>query len=232
VPTTAEIFVASRLKKKIPGIPAKTTYVPHDSLTRQAPEIGKVKAHIILLAASHPELNLKPEAQQLVTSFNTRYPSEWTKIQDPSRKIVDAWDARMRLVEDPEQLQQELESLTERYVQMRTSSLLEQYAFVPAHPTTISYVTANFLHGGWAHLIGNMWFLWLAGFVLEDVWGRPLYSIFYLVSGVAALQFHAWANPGSLIPTLGASGAVAALMGVFLVRFPKMNIVLFCRSGC
>jgi hypothetical protein len=74
------------------------------------------------------------------------------------------------------------------------------------------------------HLIGNMWFLWLAGFVLEDVWGRWLYSAFYLIAGVAALQFYAWSNPGSITPTLGASGAVAALMGAFLVRFPKMKI--------
>jgi membrane associated rhomboid family serine protease len=196
----------------------------HDALTHQAPELGKVKAHILILAATHPELNLKPEAQQLVTNFKTRYPTEWLKIQDPSHKIIDAWDARMRLVDDPEQLQQEMDSLAQQLIELRTSSLLEQYAFVPAHPTSISYLTANFLHGGWLHLIGNMWFLWLAGFVLEDVWGRGLYSVFYLLAGAAALQFHAWANPGSIIPTLGASGAVAALMGAFLVRFPKMNI--------
>ncbi|MGH9524170.1 MAG: rhomboid family intramembrane serine protease [Terriglobales bacterium] len=74
------------------------------------------------------------------------------------------------------------------------------------------------------HLIGNMWFLWLAGFVLEDAWGRMLYSTVYLVAGAAALQFYALASPGSMIPTIGASGAVAALMGAFLVRFPKMRI--------
>jgi rhomboid family protein len=56
------------------------------------------------------------------------------------------------------------------------------------------------------------------------VWGRWLYSVFYLIAGAAALQFYAWSNPGSITPTLGASGAVAALMGAFLVRFPKMKI--------
>ena len=69
-----------------------------------------------------------------------------------------------------------------------------------------------------------MWFLWLAGAILEDTWGRVIYPIIYLVAGAAALQFHAWLNPGSLAPTLGASGAVAALMGAFLVRFPKTKI--------
>jgi membrane associated rhomboid family serine protease len=85
-------------------------------------------------------------------------------------------------------------------------------------------LTANFLHGGFLHIIGNIWFLWLAGFVLEDFWGRPLYTAFYLVCGTASMLFDGWLNPGSIVPTLGASGAIAALMGAFLVRFPKMRI--------
>ena len=196
----------------------------HDQISRQSPELGKVKADIIVLAAAHTELNVTPQAQQLVNSFKDRYPSQWAKIQAPNRKAIDNWAAGIRRVNEPARLQQEMDSLAEEYAQLSTSSVLEQYAFIPAHPKAITYLTANFLHGGWMHLIGNMWFLWLAGFVLEDTWGRPLYSIFYLVAGAAALQFHAWANPGSIVPTLGASGAVAALMGAFLVRFPKMKI--------
>ena len=128
------------------------------------------------------------------------------------------------MTEDPSNLQSEMDSLNDQYVKLSKTSIVEQYAFVPANRPPISYLTANFLHGGWMHLIGNMWFLWLAGFVLEDVWGRWLYSAFYLIAGAAALQFYAWSNPGSITPTLGASGAVAALMGAFLVRFPKMKI--------
>jgi membrane associated rhomboid family serine protease len=198
----------------------------HDTLTRQAPQLGKVKAHILILAATHPELSLTPEASQLVTSFKDHNPNAWAQVQDPNHKIIDAWDARIRLVDEPSVLQREMDSLEDQYSKLSTASLAEQYAFVPAHPTALSYLTANFLHGGWLHLIGNMWFLWLAGFVLEDTWGRAVYLIFYLVAGAAALQFHAWLNPGSIVPTLGASGAVAALMGAFLVRFPKMKIEL------
>src|SRR4029077_4423395 len=88
-----------------------------------------------------------------------------------------------------------------------------------------------FMHGGWLHIIGNMWFLWLAGFVLEDVWGRWVYSAFYFIAGAAALQLYAWSNPGSITPTLGASGAVAALMGAFLVRFPKMKVEMAWLLG-
>src|SRR5258708_9209228 len=81
-----------------------------------------------------------------------------------------------------------------------------------------------FLHIGWLHLIGNMWFLWLAGFILEERWGRVIYPIFYLLAGIAASLVHTISDPSSIVPALGASGAVAALMGGFLARFPKLKI--------
>jgi membrane associated rhomboid family serine protease len=198
--------------------------ITHGTMEQQSPELGNTKAHIILLAGMHPELTMPPQAQQLVDDFKAANPTEWEQVQSPTRHLIDAWDAKIRLVEDPAALQAEMDSLSARYSELVTGSLQEKYAFIPAHPRAITYLTANFLHGGWLHLIGNMWFLWLAGFVLEDVWGRPLFTVFYLVAGAAALQFHAWTNPGSIIPCVGASGAIAALMGAFLVRFPKMKI--------
>jgi membrane associated rhomboid family serine protease len=130
----------------------------------------------------------------------------------------------MRLMEDPAKLQDEMDTLCAHYDELKSNSVLEHYSFVPSHPTWYSYITANFLHGGWLHIIGNMWFLWLAGIVLEDAWGRGLYLVVYLVAGAFALQVHALFNAGSNIPVLGASGAVAGLMGAFLVRFPKVRI--------
>jgi membrane associated rhomboid family serine protease len=196
----------------------------NSAMEKQAPELGQAKAHILILAAQHTELKLQPEAQHLVDSFKESHPAQWKQIQNPYRDIIDAYDAKIKLMDDPEKLQQEMDTVTAEYVKVSSTSMAEHYAFVPANPKPISYLTANFLHGGWLHLIGNMWFLWLAGFVLEDAWGRGLYAIFYLVAGAAALQFYAWSNPGSITPTLGASGAVAALMAAFLVRFPKMKI--------
>ena len=203
----------------------------HGTLEKQSPELGSTKVHILLLAGMHPELNMSPDARQLVDDFKAENPAEWAQVQSPTRNLIDGWDARMRLVEDPAKLQAEMDSLGAKYSELTTVSLQEKYAFVPAHPRAITYLTANFLHGGWLHLIGNMWFLWLAGFVLEDVWGRPLFTVFYLIAGAAALQFHAWTNPGSIIPCVGASGAVAALMGAFLVRFPKMKIEMMWILG-
>lgn len=203
----------------------------YPAIESEGPRLGELKAHILLMAASHPELTLSQPAEQLVDDFKRREPAAWTEAQNPNRDVADGFDAQMRLQDDQGHLQSELDSLTEQYVQLKSTSLTEQYAFIPAHPRPISYLTANFLHGGWMHLIGNLWFLWLAGFVLEDVWGRPLYAVFYLVAGAAALQLHALTNPGSMVPTLGASGAVAALMGAFLVRYPKMKIEMLWLFG-
>ena len=201
------------------------------TLQNEAPQLGQLKAHILLMAATHPELTLQPQAQQLVDDFKKRQPAVWAQAQNQNRDVEDSFDAQMRMQDDESKLQEQLNSLTEQYVQLISSSVIDKYAFVPAHPTALSYLTANFMHGGWLHLIGNMWFLWLAGFVLEDAWGRPLFSVFYLIAGAAALQMHAWTNAGSMVPTIGASGAVAALMGAFLVRFPKMKIEMLWLLG-
>jgi len=113
-----------------------------------------------------------------------------------------------------------------KFTELQNKSILENYAFVPAHPRPISYLTSMFLHIGWLHLIGNMWFLWLAGFILEDRWGRVIYPIFYLLAGIAASLVHTIPT-FEHVPALGASGAVAALMGAFLVRFPNSKSTCF-----
>jgi membrane associated rhomboid family serine protease len=174
---------------------------------------------------------MKPDAQQLVTTFREKNPSVWSRAASQNRDVADAWDAKMRLIEDPAELQREMDSLSQQYAELEHDSMLAHYAFIPARPQPVSYITATFLHGGWLHIIGNMWFLWLAGTILEDTWGRIIYPIFYLLSGAMALEFYAWANPGSLTATLGASGAVAALMGALLVRFPKTKIEMLWLFG-
>jgi membrane associated rhomboid family serine protease len=205
--------------------------ITNAAMDRESPELGSTKAHIILLAAAHPELSMSDQERELVENFKQENPTEWEHLQSPMHNLVDGWDAQMRLKEDPAQLQADMDSLAAKYAELASSSITERYAFTPAHARPITYLTANFLHGGWLHLIGNMWFLWLAGFVLEDVWGRPLYLAFYLIGGAVALQIHAWSNPSSIIPCVGASGAVAALMGAFLTRFPKMKIEMMWIVG-
>ncbi len=206
----------------------------HWRMEQVAPESAHVRPHILMLAAMHPELSMPPEVQDYVENFKRENPGLWREAQSQSREVADGWDAKMRLMEDPAALQGEMDSLGSQLSQMKQTSIAEQYGFIPAHPTLLSYLTANVLHGGWFHLIGNLWFLWLAGCILEDTWGRVIYPIFYLVAGAAALQFHAWLNPTSIVPTIGASGAIAAVMGAFLMRFPttriEVAVVLGIRS--
>lgn len=194
------------------------------ALDNEAPQLGEVKSNIIILAALHPEVKLQPESQHLVDGFKQSHPDQWKQVQSPYRDVISAYDARIKMMEDTSKLQEEADAMNKRLVELSASSIATQYAFIPADRRPITYLTANFLHGGILHLVGNMWFLWLAGFVLEDLWGRWIYSAFYLIAGAAALQFYAWTDPTSITPTVGASGAVAALMGAFLARMPRMKI--------
>lgn len=192
-----------------------------------SPKHFEVAQHLVILAANHPELTLDDYSRKFVEFVSETFPEYWKQASSSARPPMDEWEENIRQTTETGSLQTEVDNLSHQFEEAQQSSVVGHYAFVPAHPTAVSYLTANFLHGGWLHLIGNMWFLWLAGFILEDNWGRAIYSIFYLVAGAVALQFHGWMYPHSFVPLLGASGAVAALMGAFLVRFPSLKIEMF-----
>jgi membrane associated rhomboid family serine protease len=103
--------------------------------------------------------------------------------------------------------------------------LVAAYGVVPARLELSTLVTSMFLHGGWLHLIGNMWFLWIYGDNVEDILGPAKYLFFYLACGVAAALVHVALNPDSRIPTIGASGAISGVMGAYMVKFPHSRIV-------
>jgi membrane associated rhomboid family serine protease len=107
-------------------------------------------------------------------------------------------------------------------------SFVYRWAVVPANITMgrdlITLLTSMFIHGGWLHIIGNMVFLWAFGPAIEDAMNPLRYLVFYLVGGLVAMLAQIAANPGSTVPTLGASGAIAAVMGAFLVTYPRDEI--------
>ena len=197
----------------------------HWRIEGEAKRIGEVKVRTLLLAATHPEVKMTPAQQQLVDSFKQGHEDVFKKLGSSQRRPTNVWDIEMREW-DAAQADAEIAALDQQLEQLQAESILERFAFQPHRHLPASYLTANFLHGGWLHLIFNMWFLWLAGSILEDVWGRIVYPIFYLVAGVIALLMHAAMFPTSIIPVVGASGAIAVLMGAFLVRFPKTRIEL------
>jgi membrane associated rhomboid family serine protease len=88
-----------------------------------------------------------------------------------------------------------------------------------------------FLHGGWMHLIGNMWFLWLFGNNVEDSMSRPRFIVFYLLCGLAAALAQVMAEPRSFIPMVGASGAISGVMGAYLVLYPKARVFTLVPLG-
>ena len=88
----------------------------------------------------------------------------------------------------------------------------------------LPFFSSMFLHGGWLHLIGNMWTLWIFGDNVEDRLGRWKYLLLYLASGVAAALLHIYTNLGSQVPTIGASGAIAGVMGAYFRFYPQARV--------
>ncbi len=85
-------------------------------------------------------------------------------------------------------------------------------------------ITSMFMHGGWLHLIGNLWFLWVFGNNIEDSMGHLRYLVFYVLTGIVAAVAHIMTATGSGVPTVGASGAISGIMGAYLVLYPKVRI--------
>jgi membrane associated rhomboid family serine protease len=111
---------------------------------------------------------------------------------------------------------------------MRGETFVMQWSAVPAQIVSghhwITILTAMFMHGSWSHIVGNMIFLWAFAPEIEDAMGRGRYLVFYLLGGLVAMLAQVLADPHSTVPNLGASGAIAAVMGAFLVTYPRDQI--------
>jgi membrane associated rhomboid family serine protease len=105
------------------------------------------------------------------------------------------------------------------------NEFIAAYGMVPDHFSFISLLTSMFLHGGWMHVLGNMWFLWIFGDNIEDTLGSARFLLFYLLCGAAAAMAQYLADPGSRIPMVGASGAIAGVMGAYLVLYPRSRVI-------
>jgi membrane associated rhomboid family serine protease len=98
-------------------------------------------------------------------------------------------------------------------------------------PFWSTLVTSMFLHGGWAHLLGNMLYLWIFGDNLERVMGQVRYLIFYLICGIAAGLAHIAFNSASTVPSVGASGAISGVLGGYILLFPRNRVRVLTRGG-
>jgi membrane associated rhomboid family serine protease len=158
----------------------------------------------------HPYLQLRPPCDRIVAA-----------ARPPARRVP-APDADQRAVE-----QTYVDGLCEDLQHVIEASPVRRFAFVPGGGSWLGLLTHQFLHGSWPHLLFNMWFLWLCGCNLEDKWGRLVFVPFYLSAGIAGGLAHKLAAPDSLVPMIGASGAIAGAMGAFLISFARTRIRFF-----
>jgi membrane associated rhomboid family serine protease len=102
---------------------------------------------------------------------------------------------------------------------------LQVYGVVPADFSASTLITSMFLHGSWSHVLGNMWYLWIFGDNVEDRMGHGRFVVFYLLCGMAAAFGQIAMDPQSTLPTIGASGAIAGVMGAYFVLYPQSRVL-------
>jgi membrane associated rhomboid family serine protease len=98
-------------------------------------------------------------------------------------------------------------------------------------PAWYTPLTSMFMHGGWMHLIGNMWFLWIFGNNVEDSMGHVRFLVFYLLCGLAAAALQTLTDPSSIIPMVGASGAIGGVMGAYVLLYPRVHVHMLIFLG-
>lgn len=100
-----------------------------------------------------------------------------------------------------------------------------------ALPKLVPLFTSMFMHAGWLHLAGNMWFLWIFGDNVEDRLGHVPYLVFYLLAGIIASLSQVWSDPTSSLPSLGASGAIGGVLGAYIVLYPGARVLTLVPLG-
>lgn len=194
---------------------------PGDALFRSA------KAQIIVLSAYFPDVQTSGDAAAIVAEAKKKYPefySQGAKQQSANFEELPPLVAQVKMGQFT--ADEAMQSATAHLNVAEQESFSWKYAFHSYRSSPASLVTSSFLHQGVLHLFGNMWFLYLTGAILEASWGYWLFSLVYILGGIAALFAQAVADPASFTFVVGASGAVAACMGAFLVRFPWVKIDL------
>ncbi len=178
---------------------------------------------VVQYFSEHPYLDLDPRFEKLVGD-------EIVQIRQAAAAAKRAQNDGSSLVVVPSARRYEQEELNRRMTYL--FSAMDNHPFyrwglIAAAAKPFGYLSYQFIHGGWLHLVGNMFLLFLMGSFIEDRWGRVLYLFFYLMAGVAGALFFTLKYPALEMPLVGASGAVAGAMGAFLIRFWKTRIRYF-----
>lgn len=170
---------------------------------------------------SHPYLEFDPDLKDMI--FGDMYNEQFDAILETYRMQYPPPTFTFERDEE----QEKLNELAQRFKAALNDVPYRKYGFIPARKTMTGLFTYMFIHGGWLHLLGNLFFLYLTGPFIEDVWGRPLYAVFYITVGVVSALMFAVHYPKLVGPLIGASGAIAGVMGAFLIRYWNTKIEFF-----
>ena len=170
------------------------------------------RADAVQYFAQHPYLDVKP-------GVIPELDEETVKMAHTAASAVDVPDDDVKAAE-----QAELDTRLAAASHVTPTDPVHRFGYVPAHPSVLALFTSQFIHAGWLHLAGNLWFLVFCGMTLEDRWGRVVFPLFYLAAGAVAALTHGLFSPHDTVPLIGASGAIAGCMGAFAVAFARTRV--------
>ncbi|MDC0748662.1 rhomboid family intramembrane serine protease [Polyangium mundeleinium] len=186
----------------------------------QTRDLNALVSQALTYHAAHPYLKTRPPLDEIVGYRQLPLLAEKPRPE----KAPDDEEALARQQQHFDELGLSVQKTIDAFPTRR-------FGYVPARGDVLGLVTHPFLHGGWLHLLFNLWFLWLCGCNMEDRWGRAVYGPFYVAAGIVAALAHKLLGGSPNVPLIGASGAIAGAMGAFLVTFAKTRIgfVTFVR---
>ena len=185
------------------------------------PQLQAARGEIFEYFSAHPYLELGPRVEQILFegADAERRKAAIQAMRDAHREFVFGFQIRDE--------QARLGELSGELLSLFDSHPFQRWGLTPGRQTPVGWLAHLFMHAGWMHLIGNMLLLFLMGFCIEELWGRPFFSALYVGAGIASAGLFVLMYPALDIPLIGASGAVAGLMGAFLVRCWSVRIKLF-----
>jgi membrane associated rhomboid family serine protease len=187
-------------------------------------QLGSSAEELVTYYFNHPYLELNPEIKKLMFSGGNE--ERFEVVISTYRQMVPRPDRQTAAEE-----QKELDRLGVALLSSLEDVPYRKWGYIPADRSLLALLTYMFVHGGWLHLLGNLLLLYITGPFIEDLWGRPIYAAFYLTMGALSALMYASHYPNFAGPLIGASGAIAGVMGAFLINFYKTKINFFYWIG-
>ena len=183
-------------------------------------QLGSSAEELVTYYFNHPYLELNPEIKKLM--FNRGDVERLEIMLSGYRQMVPRPDRQTVALE-----QEKLDQLGTVLLSSLNDIPYRKWGYIPADRSFLALLTYMFVHGGWLHLFGNLLLLYITGPFIEDLWGRPIYAAFYMTIGALSALMYASHYPNFTGPLIGASGAIAGVMGAFLINFYKTKINFF-----